>query len=131
MSLNAPVLHYEAVPDLLAEYVIGFKESPEYRQEHDYAPFPGIALAALARYLTRMKREPDRRPELASGIHAIEQLVLRGDSQASNAVITEFFHAVVNDPAELLDELGPFSRRLYDRWAEWPDNLANPQDSSS
>jgi len=65
VTLNAPILRYAAVPDLLAEHVIGFAESPEYRLESDYSPFPGIVFSALARYLARMKREADRRPELA------------------------------------------------------------------
>jgi hypothetical protein len=116
MTINAPVLRYAEVPHLLAEHVVGFADSPEYRQERDYAPFPGIVFAALARYLSRMHRETDRRPELASGMSVIEQLVQRGDSDATNAIVTEFFHTVANESGGLLKELGPSSRRLYDQW---------------
>lgn len=120
--LNAPVLRYSAVPDLLAEHVVGFADSPEYLRERDYSPFPGIVLSSLAEYLIRMKRGTDRRPELASGVYVVEQLVQRGDSDTTNAVVTEFFHAVANHDGELLEALGPSARRLYDRWDESPDD---------
>jgi hypothetical protein len=116
MTLNTPSVRYADIPDVLAAEVVGFSGSPEFAQEADWSPFPGIVLAALARYLHRMKVEGDRGPELASGLHAVEQLAQRGDPDTRNAVVTEFLHSVANEPDILLADLGPMTQRLYQRW---------------
>ena len=123
MSLNAPVIHYRDVLRVLAYSVVGFEESPEFERVREWSESGGIALAALARYLHRMKREPGREPEFASGLHAVEQLAQRGDPDVRNEIVTEFLHAVDNEGGLLRDDLGVATRALYDRWIDIPGAL--------
>jgi hypothetical protein len=121
VTLNDPVLHYRDVLPLLATSVVGFEASPEFERASDFPELGGIALGALASYLHRIRLEPDQQPELASGLHAVEQLSQRGDPDVRNEIVTEFLHAVANHDGVLLDDLGPATRSLYERWVDTSD----------
>ena len=109
---------YDKVPDLLTTEVPGFSESEEYRLlDPEDRKVPGLITAAFTRYCEGLEEAG----ALERCYAVIEKLASSSDPEVKNLVVTEIFENLRGSDESLRkikEQLGPESRRLYQKWME-------------
>ena len=109
---------YDKVPQLLTTEVPGFLDSEAYRLlDSEDRQVPGLVAAAFTRYLEGLHEAG----ALERCYAVIEKLATSPDPEIQNLVVTEIFENLQGSDeslGKLKEQLGPESRRLYQKYME-------------
>lgn len=111
---------------LLESNVLGFKESPEYKECYKDADIPGVICASFAKYLIRMHKSKlteyngiSVKEIISSAYETLELLVPLPETVIKNLITDEIYETMERDAFVFKEFKNHLKRKSLDLYNQW------------